>query len=51
MKFPLRHRTFIWQGCNSPIIYDTFAKYRKCTEVYTAQFAGGRSVDRLTVAG
>lgn len=29
----------------------TFAKYRKCTDVYTAQFAGGRSVDRLTVAG
>lgn len=29
----------------------TFAKYRKCTEVYTAQFVGGRSVDRLTVDG
>lgn len=29
----------------------TFAKYKKCTDVYTAQFAGGRSVDRLTVAG
>lgn len=29
----------------------TFAKYRKCTEVYTAEFAGGRSVERLTVAG
>lgn len=29
----------------------TFAKYRKCTQVYTEQFAGGRSVDRLTVAG
>ena len=29
----------------------TFAKYKKCTEIYTAQFAGGRSVDRLTVAG
>lgn len=28
-----------------------FAKYKKCTEVYTAQFAGGMSVDRLTVAG
>ncbi len=29
----------------------TFAKYKKCTDVYTAQFAVGRSVDRLTVAG
>lgn len=28
-----------------------FAKYKKCTDVYTAQLAGGRSVDRLTVAG
>lgn len=28
-----------------------FAKYKKCTEVYTAQFSLGRSVDRLTVAG
>lgn len=28
-----------------------FAKYKKCTDVYTAEFAGGRSVDRLTVAG
>ena len=29
----------------------TFAKYKKSTDVYTAQFAVGRSVDRLTVAG
>ena len=29
----------------------TFAKYKKCTDVYTAQFARGRSVDRRTVAG
>lgn len=29
----------------------TFAKYKKCTDSYTAQFAKGRSVDRLTVAG
>lgn len=28
-----------------------FAKYKKCTDIYTAQFAEGRSVDRLTVAG
>ncbi len=28
----------------------TFAKYRKCTEVYCAQFAQGRSMERLTVA-
>lgn len=28
-----------------------FEKYRKCTDVYTALFAEGRSVDRLTVAG
>ncbi|MCM1284047.1 MAG: DUF3793 family protein [Muribaculaceae bacterium] len=29
----------------------TFAKYKKCTDVYTAQFARDRSIDRLTVAG
>lgn len=29
----------------------TFAKYKKCTDVYTARFAKGTSVDRLTVAG
>lgn len=28
----------------------TFAKYRKCTEVYCAQFAKGKSMERLTVA-
>ena len=49
------------QGCNlvgSWKVYGneekarmTFAKYKKCTDVYTAQFARGRSVDRLTVAG
>lgn len=29
----------------------TFAKYKKCTDVYCAQYANGRSVERLTVAG
>lgn len=29
----------------------TFAKYKKCTDVYIAEFAGGRSLERLTVAG
>ena len=28
-----------------------FAKYKKCTDVYCRQFAAGRSVERLTVAG
>lgn len=28
-----------------------FAKYRKCTEIYTEQFAKGKSIERLTVAG
>ena len=28
----------------------TFAKHRKCTEVYRAQFALGKSIERLTVA-
>ena len=28
-----------------------FAKYKKCTDVYRARFAEGRSVERLTVAG
>lgn len=28
----------------------TFAKYRKCTEVYRAQFALGKSIERLAVA-
>lgn len=28
---------------------ETFAKYRKCTEVYCAQFAKGKSMERLTV--
>ena len=27
----------------------TFAKYRKCTEVYCAQWAAGKSIERLTV--
>ncbi len=27
-----------------------FEKYRKCTEVYCAQFAQGKSIERLTVA-
>lgn len=29
----------------------TFAKYKKCTDIYSAQYAGGKSVERLTVAG
>lgn len=29
----------------------TFARYKKCTDVYTAQFARGKSIERLTVAG
>lgn len=28
----------------------TFAKYRKCTKIYCAQFAQGKSMERLTVA-
>ncbi|MBQ6019715.1 MAG: DUF3793 family protein [Clostridia bacterium] len=28
----------------------TFAKYRKCTAVYCAQWAAGKSIERLTVA-
>ena len=28
----------------------TFAKYRKCTDVYCRQFAAGKTVERLTVA-
>ena len=30
---------------------ETFAKYKKCTDVYRARYAEGRSVERLTVAG
>ncbi len=29
----------------------TFAKYKKCTDVYSEQYAKGRSIERLTVAG
>lgn len=29
----------------------TFARYKKCTDIYCAQYAKGKSVDRLTVAG
>lgn len=29
----------------------TFAKYKKCTEVYCAHLANGKSIERLTVAG
>ncbi len=28
-----------------------FAKYSKCTRVYTEQYAGGKTIERLTVAG
>lgn len=29
----------------------TFAKYKKCTAVYSAQYAKGQSIERLTVVG
>lgn len=29
----------------------TFAKFKKCTAVYCSQFAKGKSIERLTVAG
>lgn len=29
----------------------TFAKFKKCTDVYCDQYAKGRSIERLTVAG
>lgn len=29
----------------------TFAKYKKCSDVYAVQYANGRSIERLTVAG
>lgn len=29
----------------------TFAKYKKCTKVYCEQYAKGKSIERLTVAG
>jgi hypothetical protein len=29
----------------------TFAKFKKCTDVYAAQYAKGKSIERLTVAG
>lgn len=29
----------------------TFAKYKKCTDVYCRQYANGKSIERLTVAG
>lgn len=29
----------------------TFAKYKKCTDVYCTQWKNGKSIDRLTVAG
>lgn len=28
-----------------------FAKYKKCTDIYCTQFAKGKSIERLTVAG
>ncbi len=30
---------------------ELFAKYKKCTEIYCAQFAHGVTIERLTVAG
>ena len=30
---------------------ETFARYKKCTSVYTSCYAGGTSLDRLAVAG
>lgn len=35
---------------NADMAQKLFAKYRKCTEVYCAQFAEGKSMERLTVA-
>lgn len=29
----------------------TFAKYKKCTDIYCSQYKMGRSIERLTVAG
>lgn len=29
----------------------TFAKYKKCTDIYCTQFAKGKSIERLTVVG
>lgn len=29
----------------------TFAKYKKCTDVYCTQFAKGRAIEQLTIAG
>lgn len=29
----------------------TFAKYKKCTEIYCSQYANGKSIERLAVAG
>lgn len=29
----------------------TFAKYKKCSDIYAAQYANGKSIERLTVAG
>lgn len=29
----------------------TFAKYKKCSDIYAVQYANGRSIERLTVAG
>lgn len=29
----------------------TFARYKKCTDAYCAQYAKGKSIERLTVAG
>lgn len=36
---------------NAEAAQKTFAKFKKCTRVYTAQYAKGRSIERLTVAG
>ena len=29
----------------------TFARYKKCSDIYAVQYANGRSIERLTVAG
>lgn len=31
--------------------HKTFATYRKCTDIYCAQYAQGKTIERLTVAG
>lgn len=36
---------------NADVARKTFAKYKKCTDVYSAQYAKGKTIERLTVVG